>query len=73
MVEIIKTLDISYLKQRARNNYLAFHRKLDELDCGVELAKHICNDLNIYASNFNRAMEELQTIDASAPKNWSRL
>lgn len=62
-------LVIAALKQTAVSHYTAFEAIADNHDCGRELLKEISIDAASHALAFNRAMDELATLDPRCPKD----
>jgi hypothetical protein len=59
---------IKKLKKVAKAAYLEHREILDSMTCGIEVASYISANLSKHATTFNKAMDELETIDATTPK-----
>jgi hypothetical protein len=60
--------EISKLKAEAKRVYLRYKKKRDEFSCGKNLMEHICPGTFTDRMQFNKIMEELETLDPDCPK-----
>lgn len=59
---------IAELKKEAKQLYLSYHSQYEAYDhMGKNLAEYISVDLRATAVEFNRVMDELRSLDPSAP------
>ena len=58
---------IERLKRKARRQNIKATTIPDNMDCGIHMAEIIRPDIAIARINFNNIMDELSTLDPTAP------
>lgn len=69
MKKIRRSLQIYFLRNRARKCYLAYQRVYGHLDCGNHLADHITGGRRQrLATAFNATIDRLEALGENPPK-----